>query len=107
MTLIARGIRAETCTNGDASSDATQYVADHRQYVLAFPFSMRPGAIIMDVADTIMAWQRDGLTAPQMWLLLRGEERNFVTWAQVEDFMIGWQQGQLPVRRVAHREMLS
>lgn len=85
----------------DAPVTTTEAVIDHRQMVFPFPFSMRPGAIIGDVGDTIMLWQRDGLTAPQIWLLLRGEERNFVTWAQVEDFMIGWQQGQLRTRRAA------
>jgi hypothetical protein len=84
-----------------APMDDPRPMADRRQMVFPFPFSMRPGAIIGDVSDTIMMWQREGLTAPQLWLLLRGEERNFVTWAQVEDFMIGWQQGQVRSRRVA------
>lgn len=79
----------------------TTDVTDHRQMVFPFPFSMRPGAIIADVAETIMMWQRDGLTAPELWLVMTGQERNFVTWAQVEDFMIGWQQGQVKLRRVA------
>lgn len=85
----------------DAAFDDAPPVPDHRQMVFQFPFSMRPGAIIADVATTITHWQREGLTAPELWLWLCHQERNFVTWAQVEDFMIGWQRGQARTMRRA------
>ena len=48
---------------------------------------------IADVADTIALWIKTGIVAVDAWQELTGERRRFVTWAQVEDFMIGWSQG--------------
>jgi len=44
--------------------------------------------------ETISFWQECKIKPKDAWFALSGERRRYVNWAMVEDFMIGWQQGQ-------------
>jgi hypothetical protein len=59
------------------------------------------------VDEQITLWKRDKITAQEAWYSLTYERREFANWAMVEDFCIGWLQGQrrrgrpVPVENVA------
>lgn len=59
------------------------------------------------VDEQIALWKRDKITAQEAWYSLTYERREFANWAMVEDFCIGWLQGQrrrgrpVPVENVA------
>jgi hypothetical protein len=57
--------------------------------------------------ETIAFWRDHKITPCDAWFALTGERRNYVNWSMVEEFMIGWQQGEQqrakpkPIRKVA------
>jgi hypothetical protein len=49
----------------------------------------------VSIADeTICFWRDRKISAEDAWFVLTGERRRYTNWAAVEEFMIGWQQGQ-------------
>lgn len=59
------------------------------------------------VADeTISFWKDQKISPEDAWFSLTGERRQYVNWSHIEEFMIGWQQGeerrrQQTIRRIA------